>query len=432
MAWKDVKFVGHSKIQTDGKKFRVIRPWEDVARTDTLDQAIAVARKSIGGDLAEGVTGPTLAQVRDRVIALSPTMPTRMALVKQLEKEFPGIEQSLLNTALKKEGVKMNVKKIVREELINYRFEKLVEAESGSRIEDPFPKGYNRGTKGYTLPKERKPTDTSDIPSWHDTDQERTEGTLREAKDETNVQTAKPKPRSWNASLESWEWRIHSKGSYWQVGGLRQVDKFKSRDVEQEWSTQWGARAKTGEVDHFPSQQKAMRFADWANPDERPGSYVRGKFETTGEEKQMGKNLDRLREVIRKELTEILREQGLKNLGAKKAKPFDGPGGDSRDDRGRKKWDARDGDLSDGVQRESRGDRMGMARAFRAPGTSPRKRIQRPTSPVKVPAYPKTKKEVAPPGWEKTVKKMKKHKDDIENPFALAWHLKKKGATPSK
>lgn len=36
---------------------------------------------------------------------------------------------------------------------------------------------------------------------------------------------------------------------------------------------------------------------------------------------------------------------------------------------------------------------------------------------------------VAPPGWESTVKKMKKHKE-IENPFALAWHMKEKGAHP--
>ncbi len=37
--------------------------------------------------------------------------------------------------------------------------------------------------------------------------------------------------------------------------------------------------------------------------------------------------------------------------------------------------------------------------------------------------------EVAPPGWEKSVKAMKKHKD-IKNPWALAWSMKKKGATP--
>jgi hypothetical protein len=36
---------------------------------------------------------------------------------------------------------------------------------------------------------------------------------------------------------------------------------------------------------------------------------------------------------------------------------------------------------------------------------------------------------VAPPGWENTVKKMKKH-DEIDNPWALAWHMKNKGDTP--
>jgi hypothetical protein len=34
--------------------------------------------------------------------------------------------------------------------------------------------------------------------------------------------------------------------------------------------------------------------------------------------------------------------------------------------------------------------------------------------------------ESAPPGWEKTVKAMKKH-DEIDNPFALAWSMKNKG-----
>ncbi len=34
--------------------------------------------------------------------------------------------------------------------------------------------------------------------------------------------------------------------------------------------------------------------------------------------------------------------------------------------------------------------------------------------------------EVAPPGWEGTVKAMKKHKD-ISNPWALAWSMKNKG-----
>lgn len=37
--------------------------------------------------------------------------------------------------------------------------------------------------------------------------------------------------------------------------------------------------------------------------------------------------------------------------------------------------------------------------------------------------------EVAPPGWSGTVKAMKRHKE-IDNPFALAWHMKKKGDKP--
>ena len=37
--------------------------------------------------------------------------------------------------------------------------------------------------------------------------------------------------------------------------------------------------------------------------------------------------------------------------------------------------------------------------------------------------------EVAPPGWEGTVKAMKKHKD-LKNPWALAWYMKGKGAKP--
>ena len=34
--------------------------------------------------------------------------------------------------------------------------------------------------------------------------------------------------------------------------------------------------------------------------------------------------------------------------------------------------------------------------------------------------------EVAPPGWEGTVKAMKRHKE-IDNPWALAWYMKNKG-----
>jgi hypothetical protein len=35
--------------------------------------------------------------------------------------------------------------------------------------------------------------------------------------------------------------------------------------------------------------------------------------------------------------------------------------------------------------------------------------------------------EVSPPGFEGTVKAMKKHKDEIDNPYALAWYMKNKG-----
>ena len=38
---------------------------------------------------------------------------------------------------------------------------------------------------------------------------------------------------------------------------------------------------------------------------------------------------------------------------------------------------------------------------------------------------------VAPPGWEKTIRKMKKS-GDIDNPFALAWWLRRQGAKPTK
>lgn len=34
--------------------------------------------------------------------------------------------------------------------------------------------------------------------------------------------------------------------------------------------------------------------------------------------------------------------------------------------------------------------------------------------------------EIAPPGWEGTVRHMKKHKE-IDNPYAPAWSMKKKG-----
>ncbi len=38
--------------------------------------------------------------------------------------------------------------------------------------------------------------------------------------------------------------------------------------------------------------------------------------------------------------------------------------------------------------------------------------------------------EVSPPGWKGTVKAMKKHPEDIDNVFALAWSMKNKGDEP--
>jgi len=96
----------------------------------------------------------------------------------------------------------------------------------------------------------------------------KTMGRMHEAKDETMRQRGKGKaPRGYDQP--SWDWRIHSKGSYWQSRpssgtGLKVPG--------------WGARAKTGEVDYFPDKSKAMQFADWANPNTKPGSYVRGNF----------------------------------------------------------------------------------------------------------------------------------------------------------
>jgi hypothetical protein len=52
-------------------------------------------------------------------------------------------------------------------------------------------------------------------------------------------------------------------------------------------------------------------------------------------------------------------------------------------------------------------------------------------TPPKPPMAESVIAEVAPEGWEKTIKKMKKHKE-IDNPWALANWMKKKGYTPTK
>lgn len=38
---------------------------------------------------------------------------------------------------------------------------------------------------------------------------------------------------------------------------------------------------------------------------------------------------------------------------------------------------------------------------------------------------------IAPPGWEPSIQKMKKT-GKVENPWALAWHMKKKGMEPGE
>lgn len=85
-----------------------------------------------------------------------------------------------------------------------------------------------------------------------------------EAKDETDVQKKKGRvPKGFGQT--GWEWRIHSKGSYWQVGQ----------------SGQWGARAKSGQVDHFSDKSVAIRFADYTHSGP-VSSYVSGQFAKRG------------------------------------------------------------------------------------------------------------------------------------------------------
>lgn len=88
-----------------------------------------------------------------------------------------------------------------------------------------------------------------------------------EAKDETDVQKKKGRvPRNWQGHGQiQWESRIHSKGSYWQVGQ----------------SGQWGARAKSGQVDHFSDKSVAIQFADYTYSGP-VSSYVSGQFAKRG------------------------------------------------------------------------------------------------------------------------------------------------------
>ena len=92
---------------------------------------------------------------------------------------------------------------------------------------------------------------------------------VSEAKDETDVQKRKPMPTGRGYNRDSWEWRIHSKGSYWQ--SKRYKDQ---RPVED-----WGARALSGEVDHFKDKQQAMKFAGHTHKGKDARDlYRRGSF----------------------------------------------------------------------------------------------------------------------------------------------------------
>lgn len=44
----------------------------------------------------------------------------------------------------------------------------------------------------------------------------------------------------------------------------------------------------------------------------------------------------------------------------------------------------------------------------------------------------RSKEAKSPPGWKKTVEKMKEHDDEIDNPFALAWWMHNEGKEPRK
>ena len=122
----------------------------------------------------------------------------------------------------------------------------------------------------------------------------KTMGRMHEAKDETMRQGDKGKaPRGYDQP--SWDWKIHSKGSHWQSRpssgtGLKVPG--------------WGARAKSGEVDYFPDKSKAMQFAKWANPNTRPGSYVRGNFA-----KGRNEGIQKVREYVRSVVREALMER---------------------------------------------------------------------------------------------------------------------------
>ena len=107
---------------------------------------------------------------------------------------------------------------------------------------------------------------------------------IREAKDETMRHGDKGRPPS-GYDKASWDWKIHSNGSYWKSDG------------------QWGARAKSGQVDYFSGKPEAIRFADYTHKGS-PASYVRGQFA-----KGRNEGVQKIREYVRSMVREILVER---------------------------------------------------------------------------------------------------------------------------
>ena len=118
---------------------------------------------------------------------------------------------------------------------------------------------------------------------------------LREAKDETMRHGDKGRPPS-GYDKSSWDWKIHSNGSYWKSDG------------------QWGARAKSGQVDYFVSKITSMRFADYTHKG-GPASYVQGNFMKgkTEDRKITSRNrtegVQKIREYVRSMVREVLVER---------------------------------------------------------------------------------------------------------------------------
>ena len=124
---------------------------------------------------------------------------------------------------------------------------------------------------------------------------------LYEAKDETKIAQTKPIPQRWQHNKGAWDSRIHSKGSFWKLSGSTKAEN-------------WGARAKSGQVDYFWGMSKAQSFADYTHKGS-PASYVRGNFEKgkTEDRKMISRNsnegVQKIREYVRNMVREVLVER---------------------------------------------------------------------------------------------------------------------------